>query len=149
MPRQQWQRDRKKNNRFNEQNNNFARASRFFVHFICRHCTTTTWKCLTAHFYGGRKLVTSDDEIFLLFMNLHVVLRNSTPAEFAYIWQSRYIAIIPIKILNLQFTFKRRFYCRLHPLILSSQMIMINHENTKESTAVSGKKVNFTIKSVH
>ena len=32
--------------------------------------------------------MTSDDEIFLLFMNLHVVLRNSTPAEFAYIWQS-------------------------------------------------------------
>ena len=40
----------KKNNRFNEQNKNSARASRFFVHFICRHCTTTTWKCLTAHF---------------------------------------------------------------------------------------------------
>ena len=100
-------------------------------------------------FYGGRKLVTSDDEIFLLFMNLHMVLRNSTPAEFAYIWQSRYIAIIPTKILTLEFTFKRRFYCRLHPLISSSQMIMINHENTKESTAVSGKKVNSTIKSLH
>ena len=87
-------------------------------------------------FYGGRKLVTSDDEVFLLFMNLHVVLRNSTPAEFAYIWQSRYIAIIPIKILTLEFTFKRRFQCRLHPLTLSSQMIMISHENTKESIAV-------------
>ena len=25
------------------QNNNFARATRFFVHFsVCRHCTTTT-----------------------------------------------------------------------------------------------------------
>ena len=87
-------------------------------------------------FYGGRKLVTSDDEIFLLFMNLHMVLRNSTPAEFAYIWQSRYIAIIPIKILTLEFTFKRRFHCRRHPLILSYQMIIIIHENTKESTAV-------------
>lgn len=93
--------------------------------------------------------MTSDHEIFLPFMNLHMDLRNSIPAEFAYIWQSRYIAIIPIKILKLEFTFKRRFHCRPHPLILSSQMIMINHENTKESTAVSGKKVNFTIKSVH
>ena len=100
-------------------------------------------------FYGGRKLVTSDDEIFLLFMNLHMVLRNLTPAEFAYIWQSKHIDIIPMKILKLEFTFKRRFHCRPHPLILSSQMIMINHENTKESTAVSGKKVNSTIKSVH
>ena len=87
-------------------------------------------------FYGGRKLVTSDDEVFLLFMNLHVVLRNSTPAEFAYIWQSKYIDIIPIKILNLEFTFKRRFHCRLHRFTLSSQMIMISHENTKESIAV-------------
>ena len=93
--------------------------------------------------------MTSDDEVFLLFMNLHMVLRNSTPAEFAYIWQSRYIAIIPIKILKLEFTFKRRFYCRRHPLILSYQMIIIIHENTKESTAVSGKKVNSTIKSLH
>ena len=33
MRRQQWQRDSQKNNRFNEQNKNSARASRFFVHF--------------------------------------------------------------------------------------------------------------------
>ena len=30
------------NNRFYKQNNNFARASRFFVHFFARFCTTTT-----------------------------------------------------------------------------------------------------------
>ena len=34
MPRQQWQRERQKNNRFNEQNKNSASASRFFVHFF-------------------------------------------------------------------------------------------------------------------
>ena len=28
------QRERQKNERFNKQNNNFARASRFFVHFF-------------------------------------------------------------------------------------------------------------------
>ena len=28
------QRERQKNNRFNKQNNNFARASHFFVHFF-------------------------------------------------------------------------------------------------------------------
>ena len=42
--------DVKKNNRFNKQNNNFARASRFFVHFFARFCTTTTWKCLISRF---------------------------------------------------------------------------------------------------
>ena len=30
-------------NRFNKQNNNFARASLFFIHLLC---TTTTWRCL-------------------------------------------------------------------------------------------------------
>ena len=30
----QWERQKKKNNRFNKQNNNFARASHFFVHFF-------------------------------------------------------------------------------------------------------------------
>ena len=32
--RRRRQRERQKHNRFNEQNNNFARASRFFVHFF-------------------------------------------------------------------------------------------------------------------
>ena len=136
------------NNRFNEQNKTLH-VHHAFLYISLPSLHDYNVKMPNCTFYGGRKLVTSDDEIFLLFVNLHMVLRNSTPAEFTYIWQSRYIAIIPIKILTLEFTFKRRFYCRLHPLILSSQMIMINHENTKESTAVSGKKVNSTIKSLH
>ena len=32
----QQERQKKKNVRFNKQNNNFARASRFFVHFFAR-----------------------------------------------------------------------------------------------------------------
>ena len=32
----QQERQKKKNFRFNKQNNNFARASRFFVHFFAR-----------------------------------------------------------------------------------------------------------------
>ena len=42
-------RESKKSNSLTRQNNNFARASRFFV-FLCRHCTTTTWKCLISRF---------------------------------------------------------------------------------------------------
>ena len=33
-PRRRWQRERKKKNRFHEQNNNSARVSRFFVYFF-------------------------------------------------------------------------------------------------------------------
>ena len=32
--RRRRQRDRQKSNKFRKQNNNFARASRFFVHFL-------------------------------------------------------------------------------------------------------------------
>ena len=42
--RRQW--EHHKSNRFNWQNNNFPPASSFFCRFLCRHCTTTTWKCL-------------------------------------------------------------------------------------------------------
>ena len=34
QPRRGRQRERQKNNGLNQQNNNFARASRFFVHFL-------------------------------------------------------------------------------------------------------------------
>ena len=36
--------------RFYKQNNNFARASRFFVLFFASFCTTTTWTCLFSRF---------------------------------------------------------------------------------------------------
>ena len=47
-------------NRFYKQNNNFARASRFFVYFFARFCTTTTWKFLISPFMeDGRKQATT------------------------------------------------------------------------------------------
>ena len=42
--------DFKKNNRFNDQNNSSAGASRFLVHFFDVHCTTTTWNLLIWRF---------------------------------------------------------------------------------------------------
>ena len=44
--RRQWERQKRVKG-LDRQNNNSARASRTF---LCRHCTTTTWKCLTSHF---------------------------------------------------------------------------------------------------
>ena len=38
------------NNRFNDQNNSSARASRFLVHFFDVHCTPTTWNLLIWRF---------------------------------------------------------------------------------------------------
>ena len=58
---------------FEKQNNNFARA-------LHDH----EMKMPNFTFYRGRQ-ETSHDEIFLLFLNVDVVLRNWTPGEFAYI----------------------------------------------------------------
>ena len=38
------------NNRFNDQNNSSARASRFFVHFFEVHCTNTACNLLICRF---------------------------------------------------------------------------------------------------
>ena len=40
----------------------------------------------------------SGDQIFFPLVNLDIVLRNSTPGEFAYIWQSKWVEIIEMKI---------------------------------------------------
>ena len=50
--RMQQRRESKKCNSSTRQNNNFAHASSItlFCTFLCRHCTTTTWKCLISRF---------------------------------------------------------------------------------------------------
>ena len=48
--RRRQQRERQNNNRCIKQNNRFARASRFFVHFFAVAAGNTTWKCLISRF---------------------------------------------------------------------------------------------------
>ena len=79
--RQRRQRELHKSNRFN-QNNNFARASRFFVHFLA---VTARLRRENAQFHVVQRKYTSDDEISSLFLHLAMVLRNSTLGWFAYI----------------------------------------------------------------
>ena len=48
--RRRRQRERQKGNRLDEQNNNFARASRLFCTFLSRRCAAATWTCLISRF---------------------------------------------------------------------------------------------------
>ena len=118
------QRERQMNNRFYKQNNNFACAPRFFVHFFSRFCTTTTWKCLISRFMGD---ITSDDKIQFLFLYLDMVPRNSTPGGFANIWQSRWVGIIAIKTERTQIHFLSdiRSHCPSRRWILKSLMTRV------------------------
>ena len=88
------QRERQKHNRFYKENNNFALAPRFFVHFFARFCTTTTWTCLISRFM---EYVNKQRRNFFIFLHLDMVLRNSTPGGFAYSWQSKWVWITSIK----------------------------------------------------
>ena len=54
------------------QKNNFARASRFFCSFLCRHCMSTTWLCLISRFLGD------------------VNTRQKLPFSFPGLWYSQF-----------------------------------------------------------
>ena len=42
---------------------------------------------------------------FIIFLNLNMVLRNSTPGGFAYIWRTKWVGIIAIKTERTQIQF--------------------------------------------
>ena len=94
--RRRPQRRLQKSNRFNDQNNSSARASRFLVHFFDVHCTTTTWNLLIAVLW---RTWTCDDEFSFLFLNLNKILKNWTPGKVACIW---YIERVQIERLSLK-----------------------------------------------
>ena len=83
-------------------NNNFARASHFFVHFFAVFARLRHENCLILRF---REDVNKRRHNFILFLNLDMVFRNSTPGGFAYIWQSRWVGIIAIKTERTQIHF--------------------------------------------
>ena len=95
----------------------FCTSITLYCTFLSRHCTTTTWKCLTVVQMEN----TSDYEIFLLFLNLDMVLRNST-LDWVHLhltklvtWSNR-----DEDWKNKNSLFQQRFRCRRRPRILRS-----------------------------
>ena len=89
------------------QNNNFARASRFFVHFFAS-TARLPWSLPVKmpNFTFCEQAMTK----FILFMNLAMVDRNSAPEEFACIWHNKRFGIIMIETEKMWIDFsKRRF----------------------------------------
>ena len=83
-PTTRRQRELQQNNRFNKQNNNFARASRFYFAFLFHFCTTTTRRCLILRFMENVNKQRRNLFFFSL-LNLNMVPWTSTPFGFAYI----------------------------------------------------------------
>ena len=53
--RRRRQRIRQKSDRFTLAKQQLCTCITFFCTFLCRHCTTTTWKCLISRFMKGRE----------------------------------------------------------------------------------------------
>ena len=67
-----------------KQNNHFARASRFFVHFSAFGARLQRE---TAYFHVLSRTGAKDNNFLFLFLNFDAVLSNSTPERLANIWR--------------------------------------------------------------
>ena len=108
------------------QNNNFARASRFFCSFLCRHCMSTTWLCLISRFLGD---VNTSQKLPFSFPGLwYSQFYNSTTKK------QKKTKLLKIEKLNeikkarqslrqCEFTFFKCLFCS--PLFLSHFVIIV------------------------
>ena len=94
--RRRRQRERQKGNRLDQQNNNYARASRFFVHFLAVVARLQRFHVLSR--------TGTEDNNFLL-LNFDTGLQDSTPKKFAYIWRIKWDGISAINFEQREFTF--------------------------------------------
>ena len=94
--RRRRQRERQKGNRLDQQNNNYARASRFFVHFLAVVARLQRFHVLSR--------TGTEDNNFLL-LNFDTGLQDSTPKKFAYIWRIKWDGISATNFEQREFTF--------------------------------------------
>ena len=92
--RRQW--ERQTGNRLDQQNNNYARASRFFVHFLAVVARLQRFHVLSR--------TGTEDNNFLL-LNFDTGLQDSTPKKFAYIWRIKWDGISATNFEQREFTF--------------------------------------------
>ena len=76
------------------QNNNSARVSRFFVHFLA---VVARLRRKSAYFHVLSRTCTQDNDFLFLFLNLDTVFKNSTLEKFASICRIERDGISPIK----------------------------------------------------
>ena len=93
----------KKSKRFNKQNNNFAQAPHFFVHFLPVFARLRRENALF-RVYGGRKQATTKFyfSFWAWIWSLEIQLFKG---GFAYIWQSKWVGIMAIKTDRMQIHF--------------------------------------------
>ena len=84
------------------QNNNFARASRFFVHFFA---VVSLLRRENAPIHVLSGTVAQENNFLFVFLNFDTVLWNSTPKKIANIWRIKRdgISVIKFKAASIHF----------------------------------------------
>ena len=77
--------------------NNFARASRSFCTFLCRHFTTTTWKCLISRFVENVNARLNDFLFFFFWTSIPQSFRIQLQKKLPTFWRIERDGISAIK----------------------------------------------------
>ena len=77
--RRRRQRERQKRNRYTLAKQQLCTCITLFCTFVCRHCTTTTWK--SSKFYVFWRMWTQESDFLSPFLNFHTVFWNSSPGK--------------------------------------------------------------------
>jgi len=100
------------------QNNNFARASRFFCTFHCRRCKTTTWKGHISRFIT-RTLTQDNDFLFISWTSIKSFTIQFKEKIANICWIEREVWGSASSLFNWRFRSRRRRCCLIVcPLIL-------------------------------
>ena len=91
--RRRRQRERQQSNWFKLVKQQLCTCITLFCTFLCRRCTTTTWKCLISLFVEDVK---TKQRLFSSFPELCSLL-DLTPEKFVNIWRIKRVGISAIK----------------------------------------------------
>ena len=104
-----------------------------FCTFLCRHCTTTTGKCLISRFIMD---VNKQRLNFLSLSELDMVLRNSAQKGFACIWQSKWFGVIAIEIERTQIHFSSDVFCGCRRRDIKNSLLQLAGSGLRHSSAI-------------
>ena len=82
--RRRRQRERQQSSRFWYAKQQLCTCITLFCTLLCRHCTTTTWKCLTSHF--GESMNTRERLCFSFLERRYNPLEFSSSKKVGIIW---------------------------------------------------------------
>ena len=110
--RRQWsQQERQKSNMLRLAKQQLCKCITLFCTFLCRHSTTTAWKCLISRFVEN---VNTREHLHFSFPELRyslLELNSTPPAKIANIWRTEGDGISAIKFEEARLRSRRRRCC--------------------------------------